>query len=291
MIDYPSSPLDRRLNAYRDDLADARLQGQVVAKRFVTGQPARIAASSAAVRRHPSSDAPLDTEALAGEPILVFDDADGFAFVQLERDSYAGYVASAAIGPRDLTPTHRVNALRTFIYPSADMKRPPLEVLSLNAEVAVISVSGPFALLARNGAVHAAHLVPIGRNADDFVAVAERFVGTPYLWGGKTSIGCDCSGLVQLSLNASGIECPRDTGMQERALGRLIGNRPEPGNLQRGDLVFWPGHVGIMLDSERLLHANGHHMETVIEPLAEAEARIAATGTLIRSLKRLSPAQ
>ena len=291
MTDIVSPLPDRRLNAYRDDLADVRLRGVVESSCFVSGRPARIIASSAPVRRRPRADASLETEVLAGEPLLVFDEANGFAFVQLERDGYVGYVETLAIGPREPAPTHRLQALRTFVYPDTNMKLPPRGHLSLNAEVAVIEFAGPFARLADGCAVHAAHLVPIGEASQpvaDFAATAARFVGTPYLWGGKTSIGCDCSGLLQLALNASGVACPRDTDMQESALGRLVGNRPEPGNLQRGDLVFWPGHVGIMLDAEQLLHANGYHMEVVIEPLAVAEARIAATGVEIRSVKRLS---
>lgn len=290
MTDSITALPDRRLNAYRDDLADVRLQGVVAAERYVSGRPARMIAGSAPLRRRPAADAALDTEVLAGEPLLVFDEANGFAFVQLERDGYVGFVETLAIGPRDPAPTHRVRTLRTFVYPDTNMKLPPRGLLSLNAEVSVSELALPFARLAGGGAVHAAHLAPIGepsQTAADFATIATRFAGTPYLWGGKTSIGCDCSGLLQLSLNAAGFDCPRDTDMQESTLGRLIGNRPEPGNLQRGDLVFWPGHVGIMLDAEQLLHANGHHMEVVIEPLGVAQTRIAATGVQIRSLKRL----
>ena len=118
------------------------------------------------------------------------------------------------------------------------------------------------------------HLAPIGAGFEtDAAGVALRFLGAPYLWGGRESLGLDCSGLVQQALAACGKACPRDTDMQAG-----IGVAVAPGDLARGDLVFWKGHVGMMLDAERMVHANGHHMATVVEPLAEAIARIEAAG-------------
>ena len=151
---------------------------------------------------------------------------------------------------------------------------PPIGFVGLGGAVAVNAQDGAYARLAKGGFIFASHLAPLDAHEADFVAVAERLVGTPYLWGGKTSLGLDCSGLVQLSLAAAGILAPRDTDMQQAALGATVETGPELAGLRRGDLVFWKGHVAVMLDGERLLHANGHHMAVAIEPVRDAEARI-----------------
>jgi cell wall-associated NlpC family hydrolase len=267
--------LDPRLNAVRPDLADAALEGRVEAARFATGEPVRIRAASAPLRRHPAPDAPLDTEALMGEGARVFERAEGWAWLQLDADGYVGYAPEEALGPADAAPTHRVAALRTFVYPGPSIKLPPLAALSMGAAPAVATIEGEFAALAGGGFVIARHLVEIAHRAGDFVAEAERLLGAPYLWGGKTSLGLDCSGLVALALRQCGIPAPRDSDHQEAALGAPIA---EADALRRGDLVFWRGHVGVMRDASTLLHANGHTMTVAGEPLADAAARILAKG-------------
>jgi cell wall-associated NlpC family hydrolase len=266
--------LDKRLTPARPDLADERLRGLVDAARFVTGEARTVIAPSAPVRREPFSGAALDTEALMGEPVTVYDEHEGHAWAQLGSDGYVGYLPTEALGPAGPAPTHRVRALRTFLYPGPDMKLPPVGFLSLGAGATPIEVHNDYVRLAAGGWVFAGHLSQAGEHASDFVAVAEALLGTPYLWGGKTSLGLDCSGLVQLSLAMAGIAAPRDTDMQQGALGAALPLDPDLGGLARGDLVFWRGHVGIMLDERRLLHANGHHMAVAIEPLATAELRI-----------------
>jgi cell wall-associated NlpC family hydrolase len=265
---------DRRITPARADLADERLRGRVEAERFATGTPMRVIAPSAPLRRFPSPDAPLDTEALIGERVTAYDEHEGFVWGQLASDGYVGYVPSAALGALGAEPTHRVAALRTFVYPGPNLKLPPGNFLSLGALLAVTAIEGDYTRLATGGFVHAAHLVPIGRAEPDFVAVAERLLGTPYLWGGKTSLGLDCSGLVQLALAAAGIGAPRDSDMQERELGEPVAIPADLSGLRRGDLVCWKGHIGVMLDPERLLHANGHHMALAVERLSEAAERI-----------------
>ncbi len=265
---------DKRLTPARPDLADARLRGMVVAARYVAGEARTVTAPSAPVRREPSSDAPLDTEALLGEPVTVFDENEGHAWAQLGTDGYVGYLPGEALGPASPPPTHRVTALRTFLYPGPSLKLPHIAHLSLGAGVTPIEVRNEYVRLSTGGWTFAGHLSQAGEHAPDYVAVAERLVGTPYLWGGKTSLGLDCSGLVQLSLAMAGIAAPRDSDMQQAALGREVPLSSGLGGLERGDLVFWRGHVGIMLDEVRLLHANGYHMAAAIEPLAEAEIRI-----------------
>ncbi|MDJ1157609.1 NlpC/P60 family protein [Chelatococcus sp. SYSU_G07232] len=287
-MNAPATTLDRRLTAARSDLAAEALRGLVDAPRYAQGFLRRVVDPVADLRREPRPDAPLDTQALAGEAVTVYDEHEGWAWGQLAGDGYVGYLPAAALGPADPAPTHRVTVQRTFVYPGPSIKLPPLAAVSVNSGFAVARTEGDFAVLATGGFVYAAHLSPLDTEAPDFVAVAERFLGVPYLWGGKTSLGIDCSGLVQVALAAAGIAAPRDSDMQEAGLGRPMDIAPDLAGLKRGDLVFWKSHVGIMLDAVRLLHANGHHMLVVAEPLAEAATRILArNGGPITSVRRL----
>jgi hypothetical protein len=278
---------DPRLNAWRTDLAAASLRGRVEAARFVEGSPAQVVAAVAPLRRAPRHDAALKTEALLGEVVTVYEEREGWAWAQLKRDGYVGYMPCEAVAGAVTPVTHRVTALRTFVFPAPDIKMPPLYTLSLNAGLVVEAAEGNFLKLGSGGFVFAAHAAPAGETAPDFVAVAERFLGTPYLWGGRTSLGVDCSGLVQLALEAAGIAAPRDTDMQERAVGEPL---PDPGDisaLRRGDLLFWEGHVGIMADDKRLLHASAHVLQTVIEPVGKAVARIAKSTGPVRTVRHV----
>lgn len=289
-----NATLDRRLTPARPDLADERLRGVVAAMRFVEGVERRLVAPSAPVRREPRAESGLETEALMGERVTVYDERDGYAWVQLGRDRYVGYLPSATLGAAGIAPSHRVTALRTFLYPVPDLKAPPGAYLSMGAGVSPIDTAGDFVQIATGGYVFGHHIGPIEAAEPDFVSVAERLAGAPYLWGGKTSLGLDCSGLVQLALAMAGIEAPRDTDMQQAALGEPVRLAPDLSGLARGDLVFWRGHVGIMQDGTRLLHANGHHMTVASEPLARAEQRIRENSfgpiTGIRRLARLGAA-
>lgn len=276
--------LDPRLNAFRDDLAADALKGQVEAPRFVSGRPAHVTVPVTALRRRPEADGPRDTELLRGESVSVFDEADGFAWVQSQRDAYVGYVSLEALGTGTPAPTHRVSALRSFIYGEADLKSPMNNWVSLNSPLVVSGTQGRFSALAGGGYVFSDHLLAMDVFAPDYVSIAEQFLETPYLWGGRSSLGLDCSGLVQCALEATGIPCPRDTDMQEAALGSAM---PDSEPLQRGDLLFWKGHVGIMADGATLLHANATHMKTVEEAVEPAIARIAQTDGPVTSVKRL----
>jgi cell wall-associated NlpC family hydrolase len=279
---------DKRLTPARPDLADERLRGRVAAERYSSGHNMRVVAPSAPLRREPRPDAPLDTEALMGETITVYAEDEGWAWGQLQGDGYVGYLPSEALQADAPEPTHWVAALRTFVYPAPHLKVPPSGFVGLGAAVAVADMDGAYARLAPGSFIFAAHLAPVGTHEPDFVSVAERLVGTPYLWGGKTSLGLDCSGLVQLSLTAAGILAPRDTDMQQAALGEPIDIAPDLAGLRRGDLIFWKGHMGVMVDAERLLHANAHHMAVAVEPLLEAEKRIRGKEFgLIEAIRRL----
>ncbi len=277
--------LHPRLTPARPDLADKRLEGTVTASRFVEGAAKQVVAASAPLRREPRPDAALDTELLLGETVRVFEEtAEGWAWVQLDTDGYVGWCPSEALGAVGPAPTHRVTILRTFVYPGPSIKLPPSMILSMNARVAVASTDGHFARTGV-GFIYTRHLTPLDTFASNWVEVAERFVGTPYLWGGRTSIGLDCSALVQMAMTAAGLDCPRDTDMQEGALGTDLGVNDLTG-LQRGDLLFWKGHVAIARGDTTMVHANGHHMDTVVEPIEEAVARIARGGLRVTSVKR-----
>jgi cell wall-associated NlpC family hydrolase len=275
--------LDNRLHAYRPDLADVKLRDRLDAKRFVEGVRMEVVVPVATMHREASSTAMQATQALLGERLMAFEITDGWVWCQLERDSYVGYIAKAAVS-NDLTKsTHRVSVPLTFLYPLPDIKTQPAIVLSMNAKLAIVEGDEKFSRLSNGKFVFTKHIKPLSEVDTDFVSVAEMFRDVPYYWGGKTALGLDCSGLVQASLEACGVLSPRDTDMQEAQLGqKLLVNDLD--NLRRGDLVFWKGHVGILVDGKTLLHANGNHMMTVKEPLAEAITRIVDPVTSIKRL-------
>ena len=273
--------LDNRLHAWRPDLADAKLRGRIDAKRFVEGVSMEVVVPVATIHREASSTAMQTTQALFGERLLAFEIRDDWVWCQLEWDGYVGYIAKAAVS-NDLTnPTHRISVPTTFLYPLPDIKSQAPVNLPMNSKLEIATSDEKFSRLSNGKYVFTKHVKPLNEYESDFVSIAEKFLDVPYYWGGKTAQGLDCSGLVQTSLEACGISSPRDTDMQERLLGQNLLINDLDG-LRRGDLVFWKGHVGIMVDQKTLLHANGHHMMTVKESLAEAVTRIADPITSIK---------
>ena len=270
-----TATLDRRLHAFRDDLAEEALEGRVTAARFTAGTPARVTAPVADMRPKPDHAAGIDTQLLFGEPVTVLDRAEGWVWAKSGIDGYVGYVAADALGEPGPEPTHIVTAQRSFVYPEAELKRPAMAALSLGSRVSVTGEAEtrgtPYLRLAGGGAMIAHHLAPLDTPAsDDYVACAARFMETPYLWGGRSGFGIDCSGLVQLAMMMTGRAAPRDSDMQEAGLGTPV----ERAAAKRGDLVFWKGHVAIMEDADTVLHANGHTMTVARERLADAIRRI-----------------
>lgn len=289
-IDAPGGKIDPRITPARPDLAAKHLAGVVEAGRFVEGKAYEIGASQAAVRGAPSHEASLLTEALKGERVTIYELSEqGWAWGQLAADGYVGFVPADALRAFGPPATHKVSALRTFVFPGPSIKLPPTEALPFGSQLVVARTAEPFAITASGGHVPLLHLAPVGARETDFVAVAERFLGTPYLWGGKSSLGIDCSGLLQLALGACGIACPRDTDMQERALGSALTAPYQLDQLRRGDLLFWKGHVAIARDAATLLHANASYMAVTVEPVAPALARIRGLAGEITSIRCLMP--
>ena len=278
---------DPRLTPARSDLAAKELEGKVAAARFVEGRAYEVIEPQTGLRATPAPDAPLLTEALKGERVTIYDtNAEGWAWGQLAADDFVGWLSANALAPAGAPATHKVVALRTLAFPGPSIKLPPIEALPLGARLAIAHVEDRLAVTRSGGFVPTPHLAPLDFVEPDFVAVAERFLGVPYLWGGKTALGLDCSGLVQVALTAAGMACPRDSDMQERALGAPLPGSGEQ-SLQRGDLVFWEGHVAIVRDRATLIHANAFHMAVAIEPIAEALARIRDGGSEITSVRRM----
>ena len=277
--------LDPRVNPFRPEIAASHLRGQVEARRFVEGVRHTAIAPVTAVRRTPAHDGRLDTEALFGETVVVYETTDdGWAWGQLETDGYVGWMAANALAQPAPVATHKVSVPRALAFPGPDIKLAPVAALPMGARFVVGRQDERFVVTLAGWHIPEVYVTPIKSNSADFVTVAEQFLRVPYLWGGKTSLGLDCSGLVQISLQASGFSCPRDSDMQELVLGKIS----SMSSLRRGDLLFWKGHVAIACDSETLLHANGHHMMVASEPVADAIARIKAAGNLVTAVKRLA---
>jgi cell wall-associated NlpC family hydrolase len=277
---------DPRVHAYRDDLADKELEGLITAERYTEGSVSQVKVGVTDIRSTPDASAGRASQAVRGETVRVFDEVNGWAWGQLEADGYVGYFQASALNSVPTVPTHEVAVLSTFIYPEPNIKSADVEPLSFGTKLAVTGEEGDFLQLSEGSYVYATHLRPINRRGGNVLAEIEKFVGIPYLWGGRSAFGLDCSALVQLSCLAAGIPAPRDSDMQEAYLGAPL-DHMDPSQLQAGDLIYWKGHTGMMLDASSLIHVNGYHMQTVIEPLDEAISRIAYLYAKPTSFRRL----
>lgn len=264
-----SVALDRRVNAIRGDLADIALAGRYFAPHYSCPQAFSLKAPRTAIRAKADDRSTAVSELLHGETFQAIDVAGGWAWGYCAHDHYVGYVPAALLAP-PMAASHIVTALAAPVFAQADIKSAELARLPMGSRV-VGEVDGAF-LKTPESFLHLRHVSPLGIVQEDPVALAERLIGTPYLWGGRSSDGLDCSGLVQLCLSLCGKAAPRDTDQQMVALGREIGVGEA---LQRGDIVFFPGHVGFMADKETLVHANAFWMQVTAEPLADVTTRLA----------------
>lgn len=264
---------DPRVTLVRDGLADAKLEGLVLAEQFVAARPSQAIVPVAAVRARPDARAEQVDQLLFGEGFDRLQVQGAFVLGQASRDGYVGWVEAGVLSDEIAHPTHWVSALRAFAFDEPSIKAPARGPLSLNAMVTVVEETGDLWRADRIGWIAKAHLSPVGRCLLDPVKVALAHLGAPYLWGGRDSTGLDCSGLIQQAFLACGRACPRDADLQQ-----ALGEAAAPEGLARGDLVFWTEHVGMMVDGRRLIHANSHRMAVTVEPLPRARERIAATG-------------
>lgn len=284
--------VDRSVTPWRPDLAAESLRGVLPADRYVVGQPQRAGRGTVSMRAVPDATAPATSELLFGEGFAVYDRRDGWAWGQAGGDRYVGWVETASLVEAGGAPNRRVTALRAFVYPGPDLKRPPLDALSLAAPVETTGEEERgYIRIARGGQpygwVAAAAVSALDALEPDMVATAERFLGVPYLWGGRSSLGIDCSGLVQVAARLAGHALERDTRRQVKTAGRLIGEDADA-SCRRGDLVFFPGHVGLMRDEATMVHATAAGHRVRIEPLADVVARAhAESGRGVVAVRRL----
>ena len=286
MTEMSGEPFDKRITPYKDGVTDQAHEGLIRARSYVVGEVLSCYDAKAPILAQPEHGSEQWDQLLLGERFKVIERKHDFYWGQALRDGYVGYVPVSAFRNDWYLPTHYVSTLRTYVFVAPNVKASILTAISLNALVSVTRFENGFAYINDMGWVFASHLSTFETFADDFVGVAESYINAPYQWGGRESIGLDCSGLLQQALYASGYGCPRDSDMQAK-LGIGLDIHADLDGLTRGDLVFWKGHVAIMVDERNIIHANAHHMATVVENTREAIARIEATGSEVIAIKRL----
>ncbi len=271
-----TSDLDPRTTPARPDIAFESLKGKIEATRFTRGKVMTISTPLADLRYGPRNTEGLLTQGLLGEQFRVLDSHAGWAFGQLLTDGYVGYLEEKNLASHYPEANYRVSVPLTHIYPVPDLKTPIRMALPFGAKLCANpgDAREGFAEVKGLGWVYAKHLVALGDRMEDFISTAKGFLNSPYLWGGRSTSGLDCSALVQLSLMAAGIPCPRDTDQQQKAVGHSTSNIPDVALAREGDLVFFPGHVGFLLGDNRLLHANAYHMRVTIDNVNEVADRV-----------------
>lgn len=278
---------DPRTTPYKPDLAATHLKDVVEAKNYGDAIRHQVMMPVIPLHKAPASASMMDTQLLLGAEFDIYDIHNGWAWgqeVQEDGKGYVGYVPNMALARGAAEPTHRISAIRAPVFIKPDLKTAIRTTLPLNAKLSVDGRDGDYFRIPDMGYVHVNHIEAVKDASGDFISVAELHLGLPYVWGGISPDGVDCSGLVQTSLRAVGSDALRDTDMQEASLGTTVDKDAE---LKRGDLVFWKGHVGILRDATTLLHANAHHMLVASEPLAQAITRIEKSAGPVTSIKRI----
>ena len=276
--------LDPRVYAVRDDLAASYLRGQVTRPRYADGVDFKVSCAVQPLRATPDHAGTRDSEMLFGELFIAYDMRDGWAWGQCQSDGYVGYTPETGLSPYLTTPTHEITAVRSPVYVRPDLKSEPLRMLHMTSRVTVIGDSAGYVLTDAGGWICRRHVAPHGEYADDHLTTASRFLETPYLWGGRSGLGLDCSALIQLALARSGRSVPRDSDQQEASVGHRIDAGLDAA--RPGDLLFSQGHVAILSAPGRVIHANVHHMAVADEPLVRFRERLAAMQQAITTVRR-----
>lgn len=264
----PQQRSDSRITPIRGDLADIKLAGDFFAPHYAMAKTAHCILPSAII-----SNAAHDiaiSEIIYGEKFAILDVSGGYAWGYSLHDDYVGYVPMEALAIGDNSPTHQISSRGALIFHAPSIKSTIINHLPMGAKLAATPTDDPNFYQSAGGFIHKRHISAIGKTQYDSAALAAQCMGAPYLWGGRSGFAMDCSGLVQMILGLQGINIPRDSDMQHK-IGKAIA---DDAPLGRNDIIFFPGHVGIMSDSENIIHANAHWMQVKREPLADVVARI-----------------
>ena len=261
--------MDQRFQAYNERVAAIDLKSDIDHHNFVHPECCQISVPVCDLLDEPNGD--RQRQFLYGASVDVFEDVAGWAFVRQHSDGYVGYVKAAALSSYS-NPTHYITNPLTHCYRDADFKSPDIFQLPMQSSIRVHEHKDRFGRTDL-GWIPLTHLKPLAEKAPDIVTEAQKFLGVPYLWGGNSALGIDCSGLVQVACSACGIKAPADSDLQRAALGEHVN-----GDMTRGDLLFWKGHVALVHDAGHILHANAHAMAVTLEPINDAIKRIEKSG-------------
>lgn len=277
--------LDPREHPFRADLAASYLEGKVDAPRFVDGEMHKVAVGVLPLHREPDAGSGRDSELLFGERFMVYDHACDWVWGQNQTDGYVGYALAEALSPDDGAPTHEIVVPRTHAFEKPDLKTRPVALLHMTSRVEVDDEAGDYCRVDAGGWVPRRHLARIGQADTDIVETARRFMHTPYLWGGRSSLGMDCSALVQFALIRAGRSAPRDSDQQERSIGAVVDGGVEAA--VPGDLLYLKGHVVMLAEPNSVIHANAHHMAVAKEPLGGFLERMTGLGLAVTTVRRV----